>query len=194
MGYPQIVAQMQGAGPNVNTFTTAKSITNPQAWWYIPPNFLAIGDKIIVRAQGSAYNSANARTFTFQVQVGPTSNIIGFNGGAATTTNTSHAAQGLPFLLEIHLTVRAVGNTTAANLMGQGMLVGQNWVYSGASADSTSAGPAIMIPNTAPAVGTGFDSTVQNILDLWCGLGTSEATTGLQVHQYEVEYRPYKNP
>jgi len=45
----------------------------------------------------------------------------------------------------------------------------------------------IMCPNTAPAVGTGFDSTIANILDFWVGISVSLATNGIQVYQYLAE-------
>jgi hypothetical protein len=44
-----------------------------------------------------------------------------------------------------------------------------------------------MAPNTAPAAGTGFDSTIANILDFWVGISVSNAANGIQVYQYFVE-------
>ena len=45
---------------------------------------------------------------------------------------------------------------------------------------------ALMAPNTAPAVGTGFDSTVANILDFWAGFSISNSGNNITVHQYKV--------
>jgi hypothetical protein len=48
-----------------------------------------------------------------------------------------------------------------------------------------------MCPNTAPAVGTGFDSTIANIMDFWVGLSVNGATTGIQIYNYSVEDLDY---
>jgi hypothetical protein len=44
----------------------------------------------------------------------------------------------------------------------------------------------VLLPDTAPAVGTGFDSTVANIADLFAQFGTSNANSIL-CHQYTLE-------
>jgi hypothetical protein len=44
----------------------------------------------------------------------------------------------------------------------------------------------LQCPATAPAVGTGFDSTVANLLDFWAGFSISNAGNGVQIHQYVV--------
>ena len=43
------------------------------------------------------------------------------------------------------------------------------------------------MPATAPAVGTGFDSTIANLLDFWVGFSISNSGNGVQVYQYTVE-------
>ena len=43
-----------------------------------------------------------------------------------------------------------------------------------------------MVPATAPAQGTGFDSTIANILDFWVGFSISNAANGVQIAQYKV--------
>jgi hypothetical protein len=43
------------------------------------------------------------------------------------------------------------------------------------------------VPNTAPALGTGFDSTVANVADLFAACGTSNAANAIQCHQYAIE-------
>jgi hypothetical protein len=71
--------------------------------------------------------------------------------------------------------------------LAQGVLEGIMFVISGAVADPTTGIGKIMAPNTAPAVGTGFDSTIANILDFWVGISVSNAGNGIQVYQYFVE-------
>lgn len=45
---------------------------------------------------------------------------------------------------------------------------------------------AINAPATAPAVGTGFDSTAAAALDLWAGFSISNSGNGIQIQQYHV--------
>ena len=52
--------------------------------------------------------------------------------------------------------------------------------------DNTDMMPTILAPATLPGVGTGFDSTVANILDFWVGFTISNAGNGIQVAQYRV--------
>jgi hypothetical protein len=66
------------------------------------------------------------------------------------------------------------------------MLNGIMWTV-GAGADSTTVVGQFPVPATAPAVGTGFDSTVANIMDFWVGIQTSNAGNGVQVYDYSVE-------
>lgn len=42
-------------------------------------------------------------------------------------------------------------------------------------------------PNTAPAVGTGFDSTIAQTLDLFVAQSVSNAGNGFQLQQYSVK-------
>jgi hypothetical protein len=71
--------------------------------------------------------------------------------------------------------------------MGQGKLTGIMWVVSGATADLATTHATLMVPNTAPAVGTGFDSTIATTLDFFMACGTSNAGNTATIHQYIVE-------
>lgn len=171
------------AGSSLNTYTTAKSVINPQALITLPPNYLSVGKMLRVTAQGGISNVVTSqRTFTFQVMMGA---IIVHTSGAITTTTTAHTL--IPFSYQVLLRVDSIGSGTTAKFLAQGILQGQMWVYSGATADATTGLATIMCPNTAPAVGTGFDSTIANIMDFWVGLSASESTTGLQIYNYMVE-------
>lgn len=181
-----LLANQDAAGTLFNTYTTAKSVINPTALVTLPPNYLTKGTELRIRVSGGISNVVTSqRTFTFQVMLGPTANIIVHTSGAITTTTTAHTL--IPFAYQVDMRLDSVGSGTAAKWLAQGILQGQMWVYSGATADSVLGNATIMCPNTAPAVGTGFDSTVANILDFWVGLSASEATTGIQIYKYTVE-------
>src|SRR5882757_5260324 len=171
-----IAAQVDG--PTLASFTTAVSMLPPAARYTLPANYFSIGKVLRIKGFGRISNVVTAQpTFTLSVLMGPTSNITVFSGGAMTCSTTVHT--NVPFNFEIMLTCRAIGNSTNANLMGQGWIQSQAFVVSGATADSVNTHTTLLIPNTAPAVGTGFDSTVAMVVDLFAACGTSNASNGI---------------
>ena len=181
--FQEALAIQNAAGTLFNTYTTAKTVINPTALVQLPPNYFTVGKGLRITVSGGLSNIVTAQpTFTFQVMMG---SIVVFTTGAITTTTTAHTT--IPFWLEILLRLDSAGSGTAAKFMGQGRLTGQMWVYSGATADAVTGLATLMVPNTAPAVGTGFDSTIANILDFWVGIGTSSASNGVQIQQYLAE-------
>lgn len=189
MGFPQVTKTQHAVGTLQNTFTTAKSVINPQALWAIPAGYLQVGDKIRVIVDGAISNTLTLQpTFTFQVMMG--ANIV-HTSTAILTTTTAHT--NIPFHYEVDLTLDSEGSGTAAKFRGQGKLLGQMFVYSGATADSVAGTSIILCPNTAPAVGAGFDSTIANILDFFTAISVSSASNGIQIHQYHVELLSERN-
>jgi hypothetical protein len=78
-----------------------------------------------------------------------------------------------------------MGNGTLANFMAAGYLQGRGIAPAGSTAGANYAagmGQA-MWTEVTPAVGTGFDSTVDNIFDIFCTMGTSSGSNGIQVQQ-----------
>lgn len=180
-----VTSQVDGTARS--SFTTAITVLPDQARYTLPAGFFsAPGKAMRIRAAGRISNVVTAQpTFTYQVQMGPTSNITVFTTGALTTSTTAHT--NVPWELEVLLTCRAVGASTTANLMGQARIFSQAFVSSGATADGANTHTMLMAPNTAPAVGTGFDSTVSMVVDLFVACGTSNASNAIQCHQYVLE-------
>ena len=100
----------------------------------------------------------------------------------STTAHTS-----LPLWFEILMTLRAVGNGTSANFMGQGIFTSQVLSNTAVADSVASTLPTLLGPNTAPAVGTGFDSTIANVLDLMATFSVNTSPTNLTLHQYSAE-------
>lgn len=181
--FTAVLARQIAAGASLNTYTTAKSVINPQALVTIPPNYLEPGKILRLKVQGGISNVVTSqRTFTFQVMMGA---IVVHTSGAILTSTTVHTL--IPFDYEVLLRVDTVGSGTNAKFLAQGVLRGIMFLISGAVGDPTAGVGTIMCPNTAPAVGTGFDSTISNIFDFWVGLSASEAGTGLQIYNYVLE-------
>ena len=71
--------------------------------------------------------------------------------------------------------------------MGQAKATGIMFTVTAAQTDGLNSQTILMAPNTTPAVGTGFDSTVANILDFWAGFSISSGSNLVRVDQYLVE-------
>jgi hypothetical protein len=95
------------------------------------------------------------------------------------------AKTNVPWFLEVILTCRAVGSGTSANVIGQGYWLSEAGLN--VAIPSTGPGPGgnTLPYNTAPAVGTGFNS--QSALTLDCFFTQTVATGSMTVHQFLIE-------
>lgn len=176
-----LVAQT-AAGTALNTFTTPVSLLPAQALFTFPAGFFTVGRLVRITATGSISNIVTTPgNIVFQAMLGA---VIAFTTGNLPLSTTAHTT--LPFFLSVLLTCRSVGSGTSATLLGQGTLISQ-CVARTAVADEAYTSAALTVPQTAPAVGTGFDSTAAQQLDLFGGFTISDVGNQLQVHQYLVE-------
>jgi hypothetical protein len=181
--WEELVSVQVAAGTSFGTYTTAKTVINPQALYVLPAGFWTIGKKLRITIHGGIGTLVTTPgTITFQVMIG---SVIAFTTGAIQLNATAHT--NLPFRLDITLTCRAVGNSTNANLMGQGIIFGKMVTVTAAQTDGANTNSVILVPATAAGVGTGFDSTIANILDLFVGFSISDAANTIKIEQYEVE-------
>jgi hypothetical protein len=170
-------------GAALTASTTPTSILHATAKLPLPPHFFRIGKRIRITAHGRVSNIVTTPgTLTLDIRMGPTSNIVVANGGAMALNIV--AKTNVPWRLDWDLTCRAVGNSTNANLMHQGGWVSESVI--GSAAPAAGGVGEHMLPNVTPAVGTGFDSTVSMIVDLFGTWSLSNANS-IQVHQYMVE-------
>lgn len=87
--------------------------------------------------------------------------------------------------LDVLLTCRSVGTGTSATLFGQGTWFSEDNINTAAAATGPGPGGNMIPFNTAPVVGTGFDSTVANALDF--RFTQTAATGSMTVHQFLIE-------
>ena len=147
----------------------------------MPANYLRDHKKFRLSVQGGISNIVTTPgTITFEFKVG---SVVVWSSGAVQLSTTAHTT--IPFWLDVELTCRAIGSGTSANFMAQGRILSQT-VNATAVADGTQTHSVLLLPNTAPAVGTGFDSTIANIVDFWTGFSINNAGNGIQVQQYEL--------
>jgi hypothetical protein len=178
-----ITAQVDG--PSLSNSAAATSILPFGAKITLPNNyFSAIGKALRIKAACRLSNIVTTPgTLTLDVRFGST---VIFNGGAMQLSTTAHTT--LPLWVEILLTCRAISTATqvAANLMGQGIAISQCLSLT-AVADSTTTPATLLIPNTAPAVGSSFDSTATQQVDLFATFSIANAGNLIQLHQYTLE-------
>lgn len=183
------IADVNAAGTLYNTFTTAKSMLTSStatgaSTGFVPlwPGFWRVGGSLLIKFAGEM-SWATGNTMTFSILVGA---AAVFTSGALKVTTTGGTTE--PVRGEILLTCRTVGNGTLATVEGDGWISGRGICPPGATAGANySAGMGYSgLSEATPAVGSGFDSTVQNTLDFQLAMGTSSASNGFQLRQYNV--------
>lgn len=146
-----------------------------------PANYWQIQKKLRVKVQGRISTLVTAPgTFTFDLRLGA---VVIANAGAASLNIV--AKTNVPFWLEWELTCRAVGSGTAANFMHQAKLISEAVI--GAPIPTVGGVGVLLLPVVTPAVGTGFDATAAQTLDLFGTWSVANAANSIQVHQFAVE-------
>jgi len=181
--FNEVIALQKAPGTLFNTYTTAKSIINKAALVTLPPNWLVIGKMLRITAlMGLSNIVTTPGTITFQIMIG---SVIAFTTGAIQLNATAHTL--LPLWFEAILTLRAEGETANANFMGMARVQGIQPTLTAAQVDAPNTPGIFSAPASTPAVGTGFDSTISNVVDFWAGFSISNGGNGVQVQQYIVE-------
>ena len=181
--WQELITSQNAAGTSFGTFTTAKTVINPTALVSLPPNYLYAGKMLRVRVRGGIGTLVTTPgTITFQVMMG---SIVAWTSGAVQLNATAHT--NLPFALDVDLRLDTAGNGTTAKFLGIGTLTGIMFTLTAGQTDATNTGGSFMVPATAPAVGTGFDTTIANVLDFWTGFSISNAANTVQIYTYTVE-------
>jgi hypothetical protein len=179
----EVLTAMEVAGSALNNYTTAVTVLPPQNLYTFPANYFETGKLLRITVMGSISNIVTTPgTIVFQVIIG---GVVVFTTGNIQLNATAHTT--LPFTLEILLTCRAVGNGTLANFLGMARLNGVMFTKTAGQTDGANSETIIQAPVTAPAVGTGFNSTIAAILDFFVGFSIANAGNQIQVQQYVVE-------
>lgn len=163
------------SGSAVNTTSSATSVIPAARKITLPAYFFdRVGKRVRIRAAGRiGTKSATPGTITWIVRFG---SVDVFNGGASGTVVTSRTND--TWLLDITLRCESIGSGTSATMLGTGK-------FETVALSSTT--PVQFLPATAPAAGTGFDSTASQTVDLLVQWSVSDATNTITCHQFEVE-------
>jgi hypothetical protein len=171
-----ISAQTDGAP--LNTSTTPTSLLPGAAKFQLPANYFQIGRKLRVTMFGRVSNIVTTPgTLTLDVRFG---SVVVFNGTAMPLNTT--AKTNVTWKMEALLTCRSIGSSTAATMFGFGNFTSE-------SVNSSVAGTAndVLMPASAPAVGTGFDSTSAQVVDVFGTWSISNAGNTITAHDYALE-------
>ena len=181
--YPLLLASAIADGTALNTSTTATNILSTSSIATLPAGSLQIGSTIKVLVKGRISTLATTPgTLTLDVRLG---SVIVFNGGAMTLNTT--AQTNATFQFEALLTVRALGSGTSANILGTGSFISRAVI--GSTAAGTGGANTLLLPDTAPTVGTGFDSTASQSINVFATWQTSSASNSIQTHQSIIELK-----
>lgn len=176
--YPEILAQSAADGTALTNSTTATSIIPTAAICNLPAGSLQVGRMFWVRAAGRISTVVTTPgTLTLDVRFG---SVTAWASGAMTLNTT--AQTNTSWLLDLMLTVRAVGSGTSANLIGIGSFKSRAIVAS--PAEATGGAGSRLVPDSAPAVGTGFDSTAAQNIDFRATWSVASASNSITCHQY----------
>ena len=177
----QILSAGGGAGPALSAAAAASCIPTGKRI-ILPNNFFNVDDVLKITLAGQISCAvATPGTARFDVRMGPSGTIVVFDTGGLNLNIV--AKTNVPFWLEILLTCRAVGAVTASNFMGVANF--QSEAVIGAPANAAGGNGALLAPVGAPAVGTGFDNTAANAVDVF--FTQTVATGSMTVQQYLVE-------
>lgn len=121
-------------------------------------------------------------TLTFDMRLG--SVVISALG--AINLNTT-AQTNASFELELIAVIRALGAGTAANALVTGRFVSRAIIGNGAV--SAAGVTAMILPDTAPAVGTGFDSSAAQAVNIFGTWSVANAANSITTHQSITELK-----
>lgn len=183
--WQQVLASAPVDGTAVGNTTTETSLLPTDSKLILPSRFLFYpGQALRIRAMGRISNIVTTPgTLTFRVKLGPTSTIAVASSGALALNVV--AKTSVTWILDWDLTIRSTGGGTSATFMHSGQWQSESVI--GSPAAGAGGAASHIIPASAPAVGTGFDSTAANTFDLTAQWSIANAGNTLQLHTLKLE-------
>lgn len=183
--FEELLGSQQADGTALTASVAATSILHPTGRLLIPAGYLyRVGQVLRIYAAGRVSNIVTTPgTLALDLRMGPAlpPTIVVANGGAMALNTV--AKTNVPWALFWELTLRSVGSGTSATWHHQGEWSSESVI--GSPVPTAGGAGTHMLPNAAPAVGTGFDSTVANYLDLFATWSLSNANS-IQTHQFKA--------
>lgn len=176
----QTIISTYSDGPTL-TAAAAASALPTYAVTTIPAGYWQIGRQWRLRASGRiSCVVTTPGTARFDVRLGAVTvfDTLAIPLNIVAKTNVS-------WHLDVLLTCRSVGTGVSATLFGQGWWLSEANINTALPATGPGPGGCLVPFNTAPVVGTGFDSTIPNAFDF--RFTQTVATGSMTTHQFIVE-------
>jgi hypothetical protein len=169
------------AGPTLSAAAAASCIPTPSRI-VLPNSYFQIGKRLCLSLWGKMSCAVTTPgTARFDVRMGPSGTIVVFDTGALNLNIV--AKTDVPWWLDIVLTCQEVGAGTATKFMGLARFTSEAVIASPLPAVGGIG--TLIAPVGAPALGTGFDNTAANVIDMF--FTQTVATGSLTVLGYSVE-------
>lgn len=150
-------------GPTLTAAAAASCIPTPSRI-ILPNNYFEVGKILRLSLMGwISCAITTPGTARFDVRMGPSGTIVVFDTGALNLNIVAKAT--VPWWLDILLTCRAVGAATASNFLGIAEFRSEAVIA--APLPAVGGNGSLLAPVGAPVVGTGFDNTAANALDVF---------------------------
>lgn len=181
-GWVEAIAVAPVDGPTLTNTVTANSLIVASAKPVLPAQYFNVAGKSLrVRVKGRISTVVTTPgTLTLDIRLGTT---VVFNGGAMALN--VNAQTNATFDVDVTLTCRSIGNGTTATLLGIGLFSSRAVI--GSAAVGVGGAGELLLPDTAPAVGTGFDSTTAQTIDIFGTWSVASASNAITVHQIIIE-------
>lgn len=166
---PLVVSGDENPGAALSNSTALTSLLSGADKYSLPPNFLQpgqVGSKLVMKASGILSTPAsNTATLTFAALFGTTS-VFSSGASAALPSSLTNA----PWEIEVTLQCKTSGSGTAATIFGKARLI----------IGST-------VQELGMTVGSGFDSTATQQVDLQAQWSAASASLSIQKLSYELD-------
>ena len=179
--WTEMLWNMQADGPAITNTTPLSligAVGTGQPKYTLPSSFFdQAGKGLLIEAAGRVSNIVTTPgTLTLDVRFGA---VIVANGGAMSLNIV--AKTNVPWMLRWLLTARTIGSGTVTTLIHQGTWVSESVI--GSPLPTVGGAGMAMLPNAAPVVGTGFDSSATQQVDLFATWSINNAGNTLTMHQ-----------
>jgi hypothetical protein len=176
----QVIASSYTDGPTL-TAAAAASMVPTYVPTTIPAGYWQIGRIWRLTASGrisTAVTTPGTARFDLRMAAVTVWDSLAIPLNIVAKTNVS-------WFLNVLLTCRSVGTGTSATLFGQGSWLSEANILTALPATGPGPGGALLPFNTAPVIGTGFDSTLANAFDM--RFTQTVATGSMTMHQMLIE-------
>lgn len=185
-GFLERIMEIEGQGTALVSSTTETSIIqlgNNYGLATLPAGYFERkGKGVRISARGRMSNIVTTPgTLTLSLRLG---SIDVWVSGAIPLNIV--AKTNVPWELVIEdLVCRSKGNGTGATLIGIGKFQSESVI--GAPASSAGGNGSLLVPVGAPTVGSGFDSTAAQLVDLMATWSVSNAGNSIQLETFSME-------